>query len=145
MAEIRRRLTPQRIRLLFGAFLALVLIIELQTSSSPSASLIPAPPEVIASVAKPADGRAQSFADLIRTDPLAALEQAWTEHTRSVRDYTCTFVKQEMLPSGMSHEQTIATKFRAEPYSVLMHWVKNPGKAERVLYVKGRWENPDQS
>ncbi|MBE7506693.1 MAG: DUF1571 domain-containing protein [Planctomycetia bacterium] len=89
------------------------------------------------------------FESLIRRDPLGALIEARTEHVRIVVDYECVMVKQELLPSGMSKEQEIKVKFRHSPYSVYMEWVRNPGMAVRVLYVKGRWRdlkatNPDE-
>lgn len=142
MAEIRRRLSPQHFRLFFGAILGAVLLIEFATRSATNA-LVPAEAEVIAPTAGPAPDVQPGFDDLIRRDPLAALLQAQREHGEKVRDYTCTFVKQEMLDSGLSEEQTIATSFRSQPYSVLMHWLKNPGKAERVIYVKGKWIDAD--
>jgi len=138
MAEIRRRLSPQHFRLFFGAILGAVLLIEFATRSATSA-LVPAEAEVVASVGSPAPNGRPGFDDLIRRDPLAALEQAQREHAAAVSDYTCTFVKQELLDGGLSEEQTIATSFRSTPYSVVMHWLKNPGKAERVIYVKGKW------
>ncbi len=82
---------------------------------------------------------ADLFEKLIRTQPLRALVQARDKHRRTVSDYTCNFVKQELLPSGMTDEQEIDVKFRAEPFSVMMHWLRNPGLAERVVYVRNRW------
>ena len=79
------------------------------------------------------------FETLIRHDPLAAMIQARAQHLSKVRDYECRMVKQELLPSGMSEEQEIKVKYRQEPYSVYMEWLRNPGPAARVLYVKGRW------
>lgn len=148
MAEIRRRLSPQHFRLIFGAILGAVLLVEFATRSATSA-LVPAEAEVISAAASPAPDARPGFDDLIRRDPLAAIEQAQREHAAKVRDYTCTFIKQELLDTGLTEEQTIATSFRAEPYSVVMHWLKNPGKAERVIYVKGKWvdagaDNPDE-
>lgn len=142
MAEIRRRLSPQHFRLFFGAILGAVLLIEFATRSATSA-LVPAEAEVVASVGSPAPDARPGFDELIRRDPLAALEKAQAEHGEQVRDYTCTFIKQELLASGLSNEQTIATSFRSQPYSVVMHWLKNPGKAERVIYVKGKWVDAD--
>ena len=52
-------------------------------------------------------------------------------------------VKQEMLPSGMSEEQEIDVLFRQKPYSVVLTWRRNPGLAERVIYVKDRWIDDD--
>ncbi len=140
MAEIQRRLTPARLRLLFGAVLLGVLAVQWVTMSPRTTVLLPSEPAVVADVTPPPLNN--DFDHLVRTDPLGALERAADEHRR-IGDYTCTFIKQELLPSGMSEEQTIAASLRQQPYSVLMHWVRNPGKAERVLYVKGRWTDPD--
>lgn len=79
------------------------------------------------------------FAELLGRDPLGAFREARDNHRRTVRDYQCTFVKKELLPRGMSKEQTIAVKFRQEPYSIFMHWIKNQDKAVRVIYQAGRW------
>jgi len=145
MAEIDRKLTPARVRMLLGVLLAVVLAVEVFTKAPAAVSFLPTPQVVVADETGAQAPQRGTFAELIRRDPLAALEQAQKEHNRNVRDYTCTFVKQELLPSGLSDEQTIATAYRQEPRSILMHWVKNPGKAERVIYVKGRWTDPDAS
>lgn len=85
-----------------------------------------------------------TFEDLVRRDPLAALIGARDKLVRESRDYSCLFVKQERIGSAMSAEQEIEVKFRPEPFSVMMHWVKNEGMAERVIYVKGRWVDPSE-
>ncbi|MFO0972604.1 MAG: DUF1571 domain-containing protein [Phycisphaerae bacterium] len=146
MAIIRKGLTPQRIRSLFGIVLAGMLFAELKSAATSSAPALIREPIVLADevVISPV-GDDRSFVSFLKRDPLAALEQARADHLRDVRDYNCTFVKQELLPGGMSAEQVIAVNFRQEPYSVVMHWLKNPGKAERVIYVKGRWTDAGQS
>jgi len=80
---------------------------------------------------------------LIRSHPLAAMIELRDRHVHEVKDYGCSMVKQELLPSGMSAEQEMNVKFRQEPYSVMMHWVRNGGLANRVIYVKGRWTEQD--
>jgi hypothetical protein len=82
---------------------------------------------------------ADPFEALMRDDPLAAMIEARAQHLRGVVDYECVMVKQELLPAGMSEEQEIKVKYRQDPYSVYMEWLRNPGLAARVLYVKGRW------
>lgn len=140
MPDPRPHLTPSRIRMFFGLALLAIFIVEIRTSAPLSAKLIPAEPAVVLAREVPVGTFAQdSFDSIVRTDPLRALTMAREDHERTIRDYTCTFVKQELLPSGMSEEQTIAVQFRQQPYSVHMHWLKNPGKAERVIYVAGRW------
>lgn len=85
-----------------------------------------------------------SFEELIRNDPLSALMRARDTLTRESRDYTCTFLKQERISNGLGAEQEIQVKFRPEPYSVMMHWTRNEGMAQRVIYVKGKWVNKDE-
>lgn len=86
---------------------------------------------------------AERFEILVRTDPLKALLEARDLHARSVTAYTCNFVKQEVLPSGMSKEQEIEVLHRMEPYSVVLNWLRNPGLAQRVIYIKNRWIDND--
>ena len=98
-------------------------------------------PLVFAAERAPAD----RFEQLLREDPLAALVEARARHAESVKDYRCTLVKQELLPSGMGAEQEIEVLHRLDPYSVVMHWKRNPGLAKRVLYIKGKWIDPEQT
>lgn len=76
-----------------------------------------------------------------RRDPLSALRQASRECERLVRDYICTFVKQEQVQGRLRKEQDIRVQCRTEPFSVLMEWLTNKDKVDRVLYVKGKWRN----
>jgi len=85
------------------------------------------------------DAEAGSIEQLLRDDPLAALAEARKRLIRDHRDYTCTFTRQELLPSGMTAEQELEVKFRAEPYSVMLKWIRNKGLVDRVIYVKDKW------
>ncbi len=76
-----------------------------------------------------------------RRDPLSALRQASQECERLVRDYICTFVKQEQVQGRLRKAQDIRVQCRTEPFSVLMEWETNKDKCDRVLYVKGKWRN----
>ncbi len=58
-----------------------------------------------------------------------------------VQDYTCLYITQQLLQGKLSKEQHVRVKFRAQPYSVFMEWVKNPIKAKRLLYVKGQHDD----
>jgi hypothetical protein len=87
--------------------------------------------------------KADPFERLIREDPLAALIQARERHVQAVSDYRCTLVKQELLPSGMSPEQELDVMHRLEPYSVVITYTRNASLVNRVVYVKGRWTDPD--
>ena len=78
-----------------------------------------------------------------RRDPLSALRQASQKCERLVRDYVCMFVKQEQVQGRLRKAQDIRVQCRTEPFSVLMEWVTNKDKCDRVLYVKGKWLNDD--
>jgi hypothetical protein len=125
----------RKLKFFFGLALAGLLYAQWQFGSENEVVVRQNSPVVLAAETVHAD----PFEKLIRTDPLAALNEARARHIRDVRDYQCVMVKQEILPSGMSKEQEIDCKFRAEPYSVMMHWLRNPGLAERVIYVKDKW------
>lgn len=75
---------------------------------------------------------------LFRTDPLAYLQQARLDYENRVRDYVCTFSKQELVAGRLKPEQTAETKFREGPFSVYMHITVNPDRARRLLYVQDR-------
>ena len=78
------------------------------------------------------------YQELARTDPLGLLETALQNYHRSVRDYTTTFIKQERIAGKLRPEQHIDVKFKHDPFSVVMHWIKNADKARRVIYVNGQ-------
>lgn len=82
---------------------------------------------------------APSLEENAARNPLEFLEASLAAYEKNVRDYTCTFTKQELLEGGMSKEQVMKAMFREKPFSVRLEWVKNPDKAGRVLYVADRW------
>lgn len=142
--ELSTDRTPRRASLAVGALLSAILLYQWQTSPEPS----PIPrfrgtPAAIAAVPIIQKADSASFAQLIAANPLEALTVARDFHARTVRDYHCTFVKQELLPDGMSKEQVIGVKFQQQPFSIVMSWLRNPGKAVRVIYVAGRWVDED--
>jgi len=87
------------------------------------------------------DPAGPDFAELIRSDPLRFLKMAKRHYLDSVRDYRCTFVKQERIAGRLGEEQRIRVAFRERPFSVLMEWTENAGPARRVLFVRGRWQD----
>ncbi len=72
---------------------------------------------------------------------IALLEACLSHYQTTYHDYTCTFLKQERLNAGVGPLQVIDVKFRDEPFSVAMNWVRNPVGATRLLYVQGRNDN----
>lgn len=85
----------------------------------------------------PAKSDDPDYVAIGRDDPLKLLRLALHNYQRQIRDYTCTFSKLERIGGKLTKEQVIEVKFREKPFSVMMYWIKNPGKAERVIYVKG--------
>lgn len=80
---------------------------------------------------------------LAQADPMEFLYRCREHYRRNYRDYTCTFVKQERIGSRITAEQVVDVKFREEPYSVSMHWVRNADQADRVTYIAGKWKDAD--
>lgn len=78
---------------------------------------------------------------LAESNPVAFLESALKTYHSNIRDYTCTFIKQELVRGSLTSEQEISVKFREGPFSVFMQWTKNPTMVDRVLYVKGQNNN----
>lgn len=139
MPKDRKQFTLRRVQLVVGLVLAGILYLQYELGTENEVILSANSPIVLASERYLGD----PFERQIRTNPLAALKAARKNHVENVADYRCTLVKQEMLPSGMSEEQEIDVLFRQSPYSVNLHWRRNPGLAERVIYVKDRWIDPD--
>jgi hypothetical protein len=80
---------------------------------------------------------------MAQKSPEKLLQIALKRYYERIQDYTCTFTKLERLGNRFGKEQVIDIKFRESPFSVMMYWVKNSDKAERVIFVKG--ENEDQA
>ena len=76
-----------------------------------------------------------------RKDPIALLEKCRSHAEANYFDYTCTFIKQERVNRTVLPKQTIDVAFRREPFSVGFKWLENPPRADRLLYVAGRWDN----
>jgi len=93
---------------------------------------IAAPPQL-----EPPSGK--SFAALAKSDPVGALRLALDRYEGRVHDYTCTFVKQERVGGRLKDEQETRVRFREDPFSVNMLWIRNADQARRVIYVEGRW------
>jgi hypothetical protein len=82
---------------------------------------------------------------LAKRDPEAFLRYCRANYDRNVRDYTCTFVKQEKIGGSLRLPETIAVHFRQQPFSVDMKWLENPVQAKRALFVEDAWMDDDGS
>ncbi len=56
--------------------------------------------------------------------------------------YRCTFVRQEVIDGDAYEDQTIDCVYMAEPFSVRMHWIENPSRADTIVYIEN--ENDGQ-
>lgn len=155
LGHARERRRIRRGHMFIGAVLVSVFAYQWQLEATdggapPAAAAGPAA-VAAATVSRPTPPIVRGAADrsafeaLLRRDPLGAIEHAREHHRRAVRDYSCVFTKQELLPGGLSDEQDITVKFQQSPFAIMMHWTRNPGPAERVIYVAGRWINPEAS
>ncbi|MEE9296718.1 MAG: DUF1571 domain-containing protein [Phycisphaerae bacterium] len=80
------------------------------------------------------------IAHLAQNDPQAFVRYCRDEYVRGgVRDYTCSFTKQEFINKRLGKIEEVAVRFREEPFSVYMNWVHNASAAMQALYVKNAW------
>lgn len=83
----------------------------------------------------------EELVTLAKEDQIALLERCLANYRSSYKDFTCTFIKQEMIRGSLNQEQEISVKHIDEPFSVAMAWVKNAPLADRILYVEGKNDN----
>ncbi|MBW8035593.1 MAG: DUF1571 domain-containing protein [Planctomycetes bacterium] len=81
------------------------------------------------------------FLTYARTDYPKLLEAMIIGYDSRVTDYTGTLSKQERVNGKLRKPQTTNFKFRNRPFSIFMQWTKNPGKIDRLLFVKGQNKN----
>jgi hypothetical protein len=80
---------------------------------------------------------------LARDHPIEFLKDCIRRYQRDVKGYHLTMQKQERIDGRLRPTEVIDVWFREKPYSVYLGWTKNPGRAERAVYVEG--ENGDQT
>lgn len=142
--------THRRLRLGVGLVLLAGFLVQAQRAMTDTATDATAPvqaeaPAILdpgaAYAAAPARTPAESETLEARAarDPVAFFEGLIDRYDRSVRDYTCTFTKQERIAGRLTEEQVMRAMFREQPFSVRLEWVQNADKAARVLYVADRW------
>ncbi len=58
---------------------------------------------------------------------------------QGVRDYQCTFIKQEQINRQLQPENVIAMRVRNQPFSVYLRWIAPKGSVgQEVCYVAGK-------
>jgi len=81
------------------------------------------------------------FITLAKADYPKLLETMIINYQNRVTDYTGTLSKQERVNGKLLKPQTADFKFRNKPFSIFMQWTENPGKIDRLLFVKGQNKN----
>jgi len=75
---------------------------------------------------------------LAATDQIALLKLCADNYDRTIRDYTCTFIKRERIQGKDGPSQEIKVKFLQQPFSVAMRWTKNAPIGDRCLFIEGK-------
>ncbi len=126
-----------RLRWVVGLVLCSALAVQChQTMRYPAVKTAPISVEIVPTAAVITESMSEPER-LARRDPLTFFKFCLAQYDRNVRDYRVTFTKQEMVGEKLSPEQVTEVRFREAPFSVDMVWMQNPGRADRVLYVKG--------
>lgn len=84
-----------------------------------------------------------SLEEFAQSDPLGFAKHCLDHCRKNVKDYRCTFVKQEKIAGELLDPQVVDVRFRSQPYSVDMEFVENVRSCGRALYVEGKWTNED--
>jgi hypothetical protein len=86
----------------------------------------------------PVQQPARQFAVNPMEVPLRLIADAHQSYER-ITDYSCLFIKREVLNRQLQPENLIAMKVRTQPFSVYMHWYSPSNLAgQEVCYVTGR-------
>lgn len=85
---------------------------------------------------------AAEFDQLVRTDPIAAVEAGIRKYQKEVSGFRAVFHKRERIGGKLRDAEVIRVAFRDEPFAVLMKWEQGGGMADATLYVQG--ENAGQ-
>ncbi len=86
----------------------------------------------------PADAQME---ELAKKNPIAFLKSSIRRYDYQVQGYECTFKKQERIDGKLEPGETIAVKFREQPFSVFFDWLKGERRAKKVLFVRGENKN----
>lgn len=109
--------------------------------SGPDAKPAPgAEVKLAAAVASPAPidpivARRSQLVELAKRDPMAIARMGRERLVRDIRDYSCTFIKQEFVGGKLKDVEEIDVRCRVEPLSVFMFWKKGADQVKRALFV----------
>lgn len=139
---LRRILKPSnfRVRLAVGVLLAAVLFIQCAHPADANRGSSALVTEISGqTVGHTAPERLAELEKLAKTDHIALLKKALTNYDLNYQSFTGTFIKHERIGGQMRAEQWVEAKFMEKPFSVALHWVKNPPTGDRILYVDGKY------
>jgi hypothetical protein len=106
----------------------------------PGAAISPgAAPAPAADAEKPGFDLAQQANEHPLAPVLRVIKASQEVMDRNVRDYSCTFVKQERIDGELVEKQFILLKVMEKPFSVYMNFLK-PYAGREVCYVAGQNE-----
>ena len=99
--------------------------------------------EVPPSEASPAVGPADTREPLPAPDPVTFLKKCLERYDQQhIQGYSLIMLKQERIGGRLQPREELQVFFRAQPFSVFMHWLRGERRAASVLYVVG--ENDDK-
>jgi hypothetical protein len=71
---------------------------------------------------------------LTEHDLLELTRRGRERYAREIRDYRCTFLKQERIDGKLKPREEIEVRYRESPTSIYMIWQKNASEAKRALF-----------
>jgi hypothetical protein len=80
----------------------------------------------------------EKIRELAKTDHIELFKWGLENYEKNVQDYSTTFLKQERIDKKLKKVEEVDVLFKDEPFSVLMHWRKNAGSVDKLLYVEGQ-------
>ncbi|MBI5863725.1 MAG: DUF1571 domain-containing protein [Planctomycetes bacterium] len=111
-----------------------------QSKTPPRSPVSEAAPAILAATATITPAPAprmthEQVMDLAKSDPEAVWRLGIERYDREIKEYSCTFVKQEFVGGKLKGEETIDVRFRDQPQSVFMFWKAGTDRVKRALYV----------
>lgn len=106
--------------------------------------------EELLSVASGFETEPQASADSVESDSPSGrdalgvqtrLLERGLQGIESLSNYSATFMKQEKLNGVLSEPDIVKIKFRQEPFSIYMKWLKGEDAGQEVAYVDGENDN----
>jgi hypothetical protein len=124
-------------------FLSVAVCVQCTNVARPAVSQLSRPPSDPAAAVAVVAATDEDLSAMAAADPLAFLQYCWERYQTRVRDYRCTFRKQELVGDRLLPEQEADLRIRQQPFSVDMTFTRNPGQCGRALYVAGKWQDSD--